>query len=173
MRSIKSILGSDLMEETTELASGLQIRYCDVVIAYLRPIKQLAEKHWQCQSIEQSSDARYFSSMTTATRCEGTADFVQGGTCGLAYARGISIRTDCGCADYESRLRASDTVNAWCWWLTSAGGTSDFSVVRAERGGARPSRSARGHPGELRPALGGHRLRPGGKPHRRSCRCSG
>ena len=45
MRSIKSILGSDLMEEATELASGLQINYIDVVIAYLRHLKRLGEAH--------------------------------------------------------------------------------------------------------------------------------
>ena len=49
MRSIKSILGSDLMDDTTELASGLQIRYIDVVIAYVRHIKQIAQAHWQQQ----------------------------------------------------------------------------------------------------------------------------
>ena len=53
MRSIKSILGSDLMDEATELADGLQIRYIDVVVAYLRHIKQQAEAHWRRRSTAQ------------------------------------------------------------------------------------------------------------------------
>jgi len=38
MRSLKSILGSDLMQETTEIAPGRSVRYVDVVIGYLRRI---------------------------------------------------------------------------------------------------------------------------------------
>src|SRR5262245_15211180 len=47
MRSIKSILGSDLMDEATELPNGMQVRYIDVVIAYLRHLKHQAEAHWR------------------------------------------------------------------------------------------------------------------------------
>ena len=47
MRSIKSILGSDLMDEATELPNGLQVRFIDVVVAYLRELKQQAEAHWK------------------------------------------------------------------------------------------------------------------------------
>ena len=39
MRSIKSILGSDLMERTTEVGLGVTVDYLDVVIAYLRELK--------------------------------------------------------------------------------------------------------------------------------------
>ncbi|MBL8511163.1 MAG: Hsp70 family protein [Betaproteobacteria bacterium] len=43
MRSIKSILGSDLMDRATEVGLGLTIKYLDVVIAYLRELKRIAE----------------------------------------------------------------------------------------------------------------------------------
>ncbi|MFO0272813.1 MAG: heat-shock protein, partial [Betaproteobacteria bacterium] len=43
MRSIKSILGSDLMDETTEYAAGRAVRYIDVVVAYLRRLRLTAE----------------------------------------------------------------------------------------------------------------------------------
>ncbi|MCA3059230.1 MAG: Hsp70 family protein, partial [Rhodocyclaceae bacterium] len=36
MRSIKSILGSDLMDRTTEVGLGVSVKYIDVVIAYVR-----------------------------------------------------------------------------------------------------------------------------------------
>jgi hypothetical chaperone protein len=43
MRSIKSILGSDLMERETEIGFGLTVRYIDVVIGFLRHLKTRAE----------------------------------------------------------------------------------------------------------------------------------
>ena len=43
MRSIKSILGADLMERSTEVGLGITVKYLDVVIAYLRQLKQVAE----------------------------------------------------------------------------------------------------------------------------------
>ena len=43
MRSIKSILGADLMERSTEVGPGMTVKYLDVVIAYLRELKQVAE----------------------------------------------------------------------------------------------------------------------------------
>jgi hypothetical chaperone protein len=43
MRSIKSILGSDLMERETEVGPGVYVRYLDVVIGFLRHLKTVAE----------------------------------------------------------------------------------------------------------------------------------
>ena len=43
MRSIKSVLGADLMERSTEVGPGITVKYLDVVIAYLRQLKQVAE----------------------------------------------------------------------------------------------------------------------------------
>ena len=43
MRSIKSILGSDLMDQATEIGHGITIKYIDVVIGYLRHLKGVAE----------------------------------------------------------------------------------------------------------------------------------
>jgi hypothetical chaperone protein len=43
MRSIKSILGADLLDETTEIGHGITIKYIDVVIAYLKQLKDIAE----------------------------------------------------------------------------------------------------------------------------------
>jgi hypothetical chaperone protein len=44
MRSIKSILGSDLMDRATEVGLGVTVKYLDVVIAYLRQLKTTAEQ---------------------------------------------------------------------------------------------------------------------------------
>src|SRR5215470_10160307 len=43
MRSLKSILGSDLMEETTEIGHGRSVRYLDVVLGYLRRMRDVAQ----------------------------------------------------------------------------------------------------------------------------------
>ena len=43
MRSIKSILGSDLMDQSTEIGHGISIKYLDIVIGYLKHLKHMAE----------------------------------------------------------------------------------------------------------------------------------
>ena len=43
MRSMKSILGSTLVEQTTDVGGGRQVRYRDVVTGYLRHLRRLAE----------------------------------------------------------------------------------------------------------------------------------
>ena len=43
MRSMKSILGSSLVEQTTDVGGGRGVRYLDVIAGYLRHLKSLAE----------------------------------------------------------------------------------------------------------------------------------
>ena len=43
MRSIKSILGSDLIDRSTEVGPGISVRYLDVVIAFLRHLRARAQ----------------------------------------------------------------------------------------------------------------------------------
>lgn len=45
MRSMKSILGSDLVERSTDVGGGHSVRYLDVIGAYLRHLKGKAEAH--------------------------------------------------------------------------------------------------------------------------------
>ena len=161
MRSIKSILGSDLMDETTELASGLQIRYVDVVIAYLRHIKQLAEKHWQ-RPIDRAVIGRPVFFVDDDPRRDAKAQqtlFEAAHAAGIAHVE-FQFEPIAAALDYESRLRASDGERL-VLVADIGGGTSDFSVVRASEAAHGLSRPARGHSGEPRPAFGGHRFRPG------------
>jgi hypothetical chaperone protein len=44
MRSIKSILGSDLIDRTTEVGPGFMVKYLDVVVAFLRHLRQRASQ---------------------------------------------------------------------------------------------------------------------------------
>lgn len=131
MRSIKSILGSDLMEETTELASGLQIRYIDVVIAYLRHIKQLVEKHWQCP-IDRAVIGRPVFFVDDDPRRDAKAQqtlFKAARAAGITHVE-FQFEPIAAALDYESRLRASDGERL-VLVADIGGGTSDFSVVRA------------------------------------------
>jgi hypothetical chaperone protein len=43
MRSMKSVLGSSLVEQSTDVGAGRSVRYLDVIAGYLRHLKRLAE----------------------------------------------------------------------------------------------------------------------------------
>lgn len=45
MRSMKSILGSTLAEQATDVGAGRHVRYLDVIAGYLRRLRMLAEAH--------------------------------------------------------------------------------------------------------------------------------
>jgi hypothetical chaperone protein len=130
MRSIKSILGSDLMDEATELPNGMQVRYVDVVIAYLRHLKQQAEAHWRA-SIERIVIGRPVYFVDDDPKRDARAQDTLGGA---AKAAGISqvlfqFEPIAAALDYESRLQASDGERL-VLVADIGGGTSDFSLVR-------------------------------------------
>ena len=131
MRSIKSILGSDLMDEATELPNGLQVRFIDVVVAYLRELKQQAESHWKAPigrvvigrpvffvDDDPERDARAQETLLRAARAAGIPE-VQ-----------FQYEPIAAALDYESRLIPSDGERL-VLVADIGGGTSDFSVVRA------------------------------------------
>lgn len=131
MRSIKSILGSDLMDEATELGNGLQIRYIDVVVAYLKHLRQVAQLHWK-QSIDRVVIGRPVFFVDDDPRRDAKA---QQTLLAAAHAAGISsvefqFEPIAAALDYESRLQVSDGERL-VMVADIGGGTSDFSVVRA------------------------------------------
>lgn len=131
MRSIKSILGSDLMDETTELAGGLKLRYIDVVIAYLRNLRELAQAHWQVP-LERAVIGRpvFFVDDDPSRDARAEQTLLQ-----AAHAAGLSevhfqYEPIAAALDYESRLQPRDGERL-VLVADIGGGTSDFSVVRA------------------------------------------
>ncbi len=44
MRSMKSILGSSLVEQTTDVGGGRGVKYLDIIAGYLRHLKRMAER---------------------------------------------------------------------------------------------------------------------------------
>lgn len=127
LRSIKSILGSDLMDEATEVAAGVSVRYIDVVIAYVRHLREMAE-HESGRRLERvvlgrpvffddddtARDARAQETLALAARAAGFSDVA------------FQYEPIAAAFDFESRIERECVVLV----ADIGGGTSDFSVVR-------------------------------------------
>jgi hypothetical chaperone protein len=127
MRSMKSLLGSPLLDQTTEVGGGRGVKYRDVVAGYLHHLKQCAEAHTG-QPIRRAMlgrpvffvdddparDAAAQAALQAAAHQVGFDDvFFQYEPIAAAfdYERGVST---------EQIVLVADI----------GGGTSDFSVVR-------------------------------------------
>lgn len=127
MRSIKSILGSDLMEQTTEIGHGISIRYLDVVVGYLKHLKRKAEEQhgapltraiigrpvWFVDGNDER-DARAQASLESAARFAGFDEVA------------FQYEPIAASLDYESTIKDERIVLV----ADIGGGTSDFSMVR-------------------------------------------
>lgn len=131
MRSIKSILGSDLMDEATELPNGIQVRYLDVVIAYLRHLKQQAEAHWG-SPIERVVIGRPVFFVDDEPKRDARAQERLSRAAAAAGIQEVQFQFEpiAAALDYESRLLPSDGERL-VLVADIGGGTSDFSLVRA------------------------------------------
>jgi hypothetical chaperone protein len=127
MRSIKSILGSDLMDEATEVAAGISVRYVDVVVAYLRHLRQVAERESGRRfervvlgrpvffdDDDPARDARAQETLALAARAAGFREVA------------FQYEPIAAAFDFESRIDREYVVLV----ADIGGGTSDFSVVR-------------------------------------------
>ncbi|MBL8522302.1 MAG: Hsp70 family protein, partial [Betaproteobacteria bacterium] len=127
MRSIKSILGSDLMEQTTEIGHGISIKYLDVVIGYLKHLKRVAEAQhdgpltraivgrpvWFVDNNDER-DAKAETTLAAAAQAAGFRDVA------------FQYEPIAAALDYESGIDEEQLVLV----ADIGGGTSDFSVVR-------------------------------------------
>ncbi len=127
MRSMKSILGSTLVERRTDLGGGHSVAYLDVVAGYLRQLKQQAEARVGA-TIEHvvlgrpvffvdddpARDAKAQAALESAARAVGFAE-VQ-----------FQYEPIAAALDYEQRAMAEQIVLV----ADIGGGTSDFSLVR-------------------------------------------
>ena len=127
MRSMKSILGSSLLDQSTDIGGGRAVRYRDVVTGYLRHLKRLAEAeagHAVTRAVlgrpvffvddEPERDAQAQAALRTAAHAVGFKE-VQ-----------FQYEPIAAALDFESRISREQVV------LVSdiGGGTSDFSLVR-------------------------------------------
>ena len=126
MRSLKSVLGSSLMEETTALGER-SIRFDDVVMLFLRHVREQAERRLQMRldavvlgrpvRFVDDDVARDRAAQDTLARCAGRAGF---STVEFQY------EPIAAALDYERTLGREELVLV----VDVGGGTADFSVVR-------------------------------------------
>ena len=127
MRSMKSILGSSLVDQRTDLGAGHSVTYRDVVAGYLRQLKQQAEAHVGA-AIEQAvlgrpvffvdddaeRDAKAQAALEAAARSVGFADVH------------FQFEPIAAALDFEQHVTREQFVLV----ADIGGGTSDFSLVR-------------------------------------------
>ena len=127
MRSMKSILGSSLIDQTTDAGGGRGVKYLDVVAGYLKHLKTRAEAQAGAAlqravigrpvffvDDDPQRDAQAQAALETAARQVGFDDIhFQYEPIAAAFAYERSVRT-------EQIVLVADI----------GGGTSDFSVVR-------------------------------------------
>ncbi|MDB5999369.1 MAG: heat-shock protein [Rhizobacter sp.] len=127
MRSMKSVLGSNLIEQSTDVGGGRGVKFIDVIAGYLRHLKRLAEAQAQ-RPIDRAvigrpvffvdddpvRDARAQAALEEAARSVGFADVR------------FQYEPIAAAFDYE-RLAPTEQI---VLVADIGGGTSDFSVVR-------------------------------------------
>jgi hypothetical chaperone protein len=138
MRSMKSILGSSLIEQSTDVGGGRAVRYLDVVATYLAHLRRTAEAEAGAPigravlgrpvffvDDDPSRDAQAERALRSAARQAGF--------------RQVEFQYEpiAAAFDYERQVRGEEKVLV----ADIGGGTSDFSIVRV--GAARAARPER------------------------------
>ncbi len=127
MRSMKSILGSSLLDQSTDIGAGRSVRYRDVVVGYLRYLKRSAEAEAGKTlprvvlgrpvffvDDDPARDAQAQAALEAAARAVGFAEVR------------FQYEPIAAALDYEARAPREQLVLV----ADIGGGTSDFSLVR-------------------------------------------
>ena len=127
MRSMKSILGSSLLDQSTDIGGGRAVRYRDVVVGYLRHLKQRAESVARrpiTRAVlgrpvffvddDPARDAQAQAALESAAHQAGFAELQ------------FQYEPIAAALDYESGVQQERLVLV----ADIGGGTSDFSLVR-------------------------------------------
>ena len=133
MRSMKSILGSSLIEQSTDIGGGRAVRYLDVVSTYLAHLKRQAEAAAGAPigravlgrpvffvDDDPERDARAERALRSAARRAGFQEIE------------FQYEPIAAAFDYERQVRGEEKVLV----ADIGGGTSDFSIVRVGPGRA-------------------------------------
>jgi hypothetical chaperone protein len=133
MRSMKSILGSDLIEQTTDVGGGRAVRYLDVVAGYLRHLRLKAEAAAGAPIARAVLGRPVFfvdddPVRDTAAQRALAAAALQAGFADVEF----QYEPIAAAFDYERGVDAEQIVLV----ADVGGGTSDFSVVRVGPGRA-------------------------------------
>jgi hypothetical chaperone protein len=127
MRSMKSILGSALLDQHTDIGAGRSVRYGDVVAGYLRHLKQAAERELGATihrvvlgrpvhfvDDDPTRDAQAQRALEDAARAVGFEEIH------------FQFEPMAAALDYEAQLDDEQLVLV----ADIGGGTSDFSLIR-------------------------------------------
>jgi hypothetical chaperone protein len=127
MRSMKSILGSPLAENTTDLGDGTAIKYTDVIATFLDHLKRSAEAS-AGGAIDRAVLGRPVFFVDDDPRADQMAQQQLEAAARTVGLRDIHFQYEpiAAAFDYESHLSAEGLVLV----ADIGGGTSDFSLVR-------------------------------------------
>jgi hypothetical chaperone protein len=138
MRSMKSILGSTLAEQATDVGAARSVRYLDVVSGYLQHLKSLAEQQ-AGQALDRVVMGRpvYFVDDDPQRDAAAQAMLTRAAhDIGFADVR-FQYEPIAAALDYETTVTREEVVLV----ADIGGGTSDFSLVRVgPRRAGRPDR---------------------------------
>ena len=127
MRSMKSILGSSLLEQTTDVGGGKSVRYIDVVTAYISHLKRRAEAD-AGGPIERAIIGRPVFFVDGDPARDAQAEAALRKAAQRAGFRELEFQYEpiAAAFDYEQGVQREQKVLV----ADIGGGTSDFSVVR-------------------------------------------
>ncbi|KAG0193328.1 hypothetical protein DFQ28_005557 [Apophysomyces sp. BC1034] len=127
MRSMKSILGSPLAEQSTELGDGSAVRYLDVIALFLHHLKQCADVA-AGRPVERAVLGRPVFFVDDDPRADQLAQDQLKMAAHAVGFRHVEFQFEpiAAAFDYESRLESERLVLV----ADIGGGTSDFSLVR-------------------------------------------
>ena len=131
MRSMKSILGSSLIEQRTDVGGGRAVGYIDVIAGYLRHLKSTAE-HSSGRVLTRVVMGRpvYFVDDDPVRDAQAQAALHEAARrVGFAEVQ-FQFEPIAAALDYEQSVRAEQLVLV----ADIGGGTSDFSLVRVGPG---------------------------------------
>lgn len=126
MRSIKSILGSTLIEEKT-MVGGRPTGFDEIIAIFLRHLREVAQSHLGCE-IRQAVLGRPVHFVDEDKKRDNAAQATLKKAALAAGFREVAFQFEpiAAAFDYESGLSAEETVLV----IDIGGGTSDFSVIR-------------------------------------------
>jgi hypothetical chaperone protein len=131
MRSIKSILGSDLMDEATDIGGGRSVPYIDVVVSYLRHVREVAQAQ-AGHALQRAVIGRpVFFVDDDPVRDRKAQDTLAAAAHRAGFVEvGFEYEPIAAALDFEARLPRAQML---LLVADIGGGTSDFSIVRASR----------------------------------------
>jgi hypothetical chaperone protein len=131
MRSIKSILGSDLMDEVTEIGPGRSVSYIDVVVNYLRHLREVAQRQAGHDLARVVLGRPVFFVDDDPVRDRKAQDTLEDAARRAGFSEvQFQYEPIAAALDFEASMPREEML---LLVADIGGGTSDFSILRASR----------------------------------------